>query len=135
MFRTIIKPRVSETDGAGHINNTTIPIWLEGGRDEVFRMFMPNLSFENWKLVIVNIHVDYLHQLYYGREVEVLTYVQEIGNTSFKLYEEIYQSRNRCVRGSATYVNYNLATNQSEPIPQKIRQQLEQHMYDKEKTK
>ena len=28
MFTTPIVPRVSETDGAGHINNTVTPVWL-----------------------------------------------------------------------------------------------------------
>ena len=78
MFRTVIQPRVSETDGAGHINNTTVPVWFEAGRQEIFRMFMPDLSFERWKLVVVNINIDYLRQIYYGSDVEVRTWVRKI---------------------------------------------------------
>ncbi|SDH44745.1 hypothetical protein SAMN05216352_101319 [Alteribacillus bidgolensis] len=29
MFQKTIDPRVSETDGAGHFNNTIIPVWFE----------------------------------------------------------------------------------------------------------
>ncbi|MGM0876104.1 MAG: hypothetical protein ACQEWV_15325 [Bacillota bacterium] len=36
MYKTIIEPHVSETDGVGHINNTTIPIWFEAGRNDLF---------------------------------------------------------------------------------------------------
>lgn len=45
MFTTTITPRVSETDGVGHINNTTVPVWFEAGRHEIFKLFTPDLSF------------------------------------------------------------------------------------------
>jgi len=32
MFETPITPRVSETDGVGHVNNVFVPIWFEAGR-------------------------------------------------------------------------------------------------------
>ena len=64
MFETIIEPRVSETDGAGHINNTTIPIWLEAGRNKIFKLFTPDLSFDNWRCIILHASVDYVRQIY-----------------------------------------------------------------------
>ena len=127
MFRTVIQPRVSETDGAGHINNTTVPVWFEAGRQEIFKMFMPDLSFRN-EVVVVSISIDYLHQIYYGRDVEVRTWVRKIGNSSFVLYEELHQNGNRCARGTATYVNYNFETRRSEPIPPALRKRLEEHL-------
>lgn len=130
MFRTIIHPRVSETDGVGHINNTTIPVWFEAGRGEIFKMFMPDLSFDNWKLVIVNMNIDYVRQLFYGKEVEVLTWVKKIGNTSFVLYEEMYQDDQLCAKGTATYVNFNKKIQKPEPIPEHIRKQLEGHLFN-----
>lgn len=130
MFRTMIHPRVSETDAVGHINNTTIPVWFEAGREEIFKMFMPDLSFENWKLIVVNLNLDYVSQVYYGREVEVLTWVKKIGNTSFVLYEELRQDTRLCVKGTATYVNFNHEAQKSEPLPEPIREQLEAHMLE-----
>ena len=58
MIETPIIPRVSETDGAGHINNTVIPIWFEGGRTEIFRLLTPDLQFRNWRVALVNMNVD-----------------------------------------------------------------------------
>ena len=46
LLTTIITPRVSETDGVGHINNVFVPIWLEAGRREIFKIFSPDLSFK-----------------------------------------------------------------------------------------
>ena len=134
MFRTIIQPRVSETDGAGHINNTTVPVWFEAGRQEIFKMFMPDLSFRNWKLVVVSINIDYLHQIYYGRDVEVRTWVRKIGNSSFVLYEELHQNGHLCAKGTVTYVNYNFETQKSEPIPPHLRKQLEEHLLEEKEA-
>jgi acyl-CoA thioester hydrolase len=129
VYKKIIEPRVSETDGIGHINNTTIPIWFEAARNEIFKLFTPDNSFENWKMIILNMNVDYVNQIYFGRNVEVYTWVKRIGNSSLQLYEEIHQDNRLCAIGSVTYVNFNLKTQKSEPIPEKIRSELELHFY------
>lgn len=131
MYTKIIDPRVSETDGVGHINNTTIPIWFEAGRNPIFKLFTPDNMFENWKMIIINIAVDYVNQIYFGKEVEVRTWVKRIGNSSLELYEEIHQDGKVCAKGIATYVNFNLHLQKSEAIPNSIRRELELHIYDK----
>jgi acyl-CoA thioester hydrolase len=129
MYKKIIEPRVSETDGVGHINNTTIPIWFEAARNDIFKLFTPDSSFDNWKMIILNMNVDYLKQIYFGRDVEVFTWVKRIGNTSLQLYEEIHQEGVICAKSTVTYVNFNLRTQKSEPIPEEIRSILELHLY------
>jgi acyl-CoA thioester hydrolase len=128
MFETRIIPRVSETDGAGHINNTVVPIWLEAGRNELFKLFTPDLSFENWRMVIVNINLDYVKQVYYGTDVIVKSWVKRIGNTSLVLYEEVSQKEHLCAKSTVTYVNFNFSTQMTESIPEHIRQELEKHL-------
>ncbi|MBP1934526.1 acyl-CoA thioesterase [Ammoniphilus resinae] len=130
MFRSIIRPRVSETDGAGHINNTTVPVWFEAGREGIFKIFNPNLSFTAWRSVIVSLSVDYIHQMYLGKDVEVRTWIQRIGNKSFVIYEEIHQGGILCAKGTATYVNFNPEKQISEPIPESIRNELEKHLFE-----
>ncbi|MFB4164051.1 acyl-CoA thioesterase [Alteribacillus sp. JSM 102045] len=132
MFEKLIDPRVSETDGAGHINNTVIPIWFESGRDEIFKLFTPSLSFEDWKCVIIKMNVDFVGQLYYGEPVQVKTWIYEVGNSSFEVYEEIHQRGQVCAKGRATYVNFNFEKQKSEPIPENIKYLLEKHLYEKE---
>ncbi|MEH7438637.1 thioesterase family protein [Neobacillus drentensis] len=133
MYKKIIEPRVSETDGVGHINNTTIPIWFEAARNEIFKLFTPDSSFENWKMIILNMNVDYMKQIYFGKDVEVFTWVKKIGNSSLQLYEEIHQEGIVCAKGTVTYVNFNLKKQQSETIPQEIRKELELHLYQSNK--
>ncbi|UOR11440.1 acyl-CoA thioesterase [Halobacillus amylolyticus] len=134
MYKKVIEPRVSETDGVGHINNTTIPIWFEAARNDLFKLFNPDSSFTNWKMIILNMNVDYLSQIYFGRNVTVHTWVKRIGNSSLDLYEELWQGDRLCARGTATYVNFNQENQKSEPITDSIRRQLESHLYEGEES-
>lgn len=128
MFETRIEPRVSETDGAGHINNTTIPVWFEAGRNKIFEMFMPNMSFEDWRCIVLHTSVDFVKQTYFGRDAIVKTWVEKICNTSFVLYEELHQDGHVCAKGNVVYINFDLKTQSKEPIPDHIRMKLEEHM-------
>ncbi|MCA8929882.1 MAG: acyl-CoA thioesterase [Alphaproteobacteria bacterium] len=130
MFRTPITPRVSETDGAGHINNCFVPIWLEAGRREIFRILTPSLAFDAWRVALVNTNIDYTAQLYFADDAEVLTWVDHVGTKSFRLYEEVHQTGRLCARGTATYVYFNYATQQGEPIPAAVRAAFASHRRD-----
>ena len=125
MISTNIVPRVSETDGVGHINNVFVPIWFEAGRREIFRIFSPNLDFVNWKLALVKVTVEYVDQLYLAEDVDVKTGIEKVGTSSFTIKEEIHQTNRICAKGQAIYVNYNFRDKKSEPISNEIRNRLE----------
>ena len=125
MIFTKIVPRVSETDGVGHINNVFVPIWFEAGRREIFRIFSPKLDFINWKLALVKVTVEYLDQLYLAEDVDVKTGIEKVGTSSFTIKEEIHQTNRICAKGQAIYVNYNFREKKSEPISNEIRNRLE----------
>jgi len=127
MFRTPIVPRVSETDGAGHINNCFVPIWLEAGRRGIFRILTPDLDFRNWRLALVNTNIDYTAQLYFAHEAEVLTWVDHVGTKSWRLYEEVHQTGRLCARGTATYVCFDYARQAAVPVPNQVRLAFERH--------
>jgi len=130
VLSTIIVPRVSETDGAGHVNNTVAPVWLEAGRKDIFRLFSPRLAFDDWHLALANLNVDYVAQMFWQQPAEVRTWVDHVGNRSFRLYEEIWQRDTLCVRATATYVHFDYREQRSAPIPDRLRQRLEEHRRD-----
>ncbi|RNF40339.1 acyl-CoA thioesterase [Planococcus salinus] len=132
MYKTIIEPRVSETDGVGHINNTTLPIWFEAARNPFFKVFMPDNSFSSWKIVLANMSVDFLGQIYFGENVEIHTWVKKIGNSSIELYEEAFQGGRLCARGRAVYVNFDMDKQKAVPIGEEIRDALGKHVYKTE---
>ena len=127
MIETPIIPRVSETDGAGHINNTVIPIWFEGGRTEIFRVLTPDLDFKNWQVALVNMNVDYLAQTYFQDPAVVRTWVDKVGTKSFTLYEELWQGARLCAKGTATYVYFNYDDQEAKPVPENVRVALLTH--------
>lgn len=127
MFVTPIVPRVSETDGAGHINNVFIPVWLEAGRREVFRILTPDLGFTDWRVALVNTNIDYLAQTYFQHEAQVRTWVERVGTKSFTLYEEVWQGERLTARATATYVYFNYALQRSEPLPAGVAEALRTH--------
>lgn len=134
-MHTTIEPRVSETDALGHINHTVIPIWLEASRNSFFKLFMPDMSFDNWKLVVVNMNTNFKREIYFGNDVVIRNWVKRIGNTSFQLYEEIWQKDKLCVDSTVTYVNYNLHTKKTEIIPTHIREQLSNNLCNREELR
>ncbi len=127
MIETPIIPRVSETDGAGHINNTVIPIWFEGGRTEIFRVLTPDLDFKNWRVALVNMNVDYLAQTYFQDPAVVRTWVDKVGTKSFTLYEELWQGARLSAKGTATYVYFNYDDQEAKPVPENVRAALLVH--------
>ena len=128
MFETAIIPRVSETDGAGHINNVFVPVWMEAGRRDIFRILTPDLNFDAWRIALVNTNIDYMAQIYFHDDAVVRTWVDRVGTKSFTLYEEIWQGERLCAKGKTTYVYFNYNTQKGEGVPDAERAALEAHL-------
>jgi acyl-CoA thioester hydrolase len=131
---TWITPRVSETDGCGHINNTTLPIWFEAGRREFFRAVSPSLSFENWNLAVVSMKVEFRKQIYLRDDVRIATWISKLGNKSIIVSEIALQGEIPCASGECSYVYFNYADQQSERVPDEIRQRLATMLYETTKA-
>jgi len=130
MISTPITPRVSETDGAGHINNAFVPIWFEAGRREIFRILTPDLAFSRWRAALMSMQVDYVRQLYFQADAEIRTWIDRIGTKSFNIYEEAWQDGRLCAKGTVVYVYFNYPEQRSEPIPADVRAALAAHLRD-----
>jgi len=134
MFSENITPRFSDTDALGHINNTMIPIWFEGARDPVFRLFSPQLNLQKWPLILAKIDVLFHAQIFYGQSLEVRTYISRIGGASFDVYQELWQNEQKCASGTAVMVNFCYETQSSQKISNEIKQALEQHLIKNEEN-
>lgn len=130
MFKEMIMPRFSDTDALGHINNTKVPVWFEGAREGIFRLFTPNLDPKKWQLIIAKITVSYHGQLFYGQEIEIRTYVSRIGGASFDVYQELWQHGEKCVSGTAAMVHFDYQEQASIQIPDVIKVQLSEHLIE-----
>jgi len=127
MYSEIITPRFSDTDALGHINNTMVPVWFEGARDPVFKLFTPELNLNEWPLILAKIDVSFFQQMFYGQAIEVRTYISRIGGASFDVYQELWQNDEKCASGFAVMVNFCYQDQSSQKIPEKIKTELQQH--------
>jgi acyl-CoA thioester hydrolase len=129
MFSEIITPRFSDTDALGHINNTMVPVWFEGARNPIFKIFTPNLDLKAWPLILAKIEVNFEAQIFYGSDIEVRTYIGRVGGSSFDVYQELWQENQRVSSGKAVMVNFDYQAQKSATIPEKIKEVLNQHLY------
>ena len=127
MFSEQITPRFSDTDALGHINNTMVPIWFEGARDPIFRLFMPELNLKEWQLILAKIDVSYHGQLFYGKTLELKTFISRIGRASFDVYQELWQQDTLCASGTSVMVHYCYSKQSSKPIPEQIKNTMLLH--------
>lgn len=125
---TTIVPRVSETDGCGHINNTVMPIWFEAGRRDIFEAIMPGLHFRDWKVAVVTLRVDYKAQTYLERAVTIRTWISKLGNKSITIREAAFQDERCTAEGEAVYVYFDYDEGLSKPVPDAVRERLKQYL-------
>jgi len=119
--------RFYETDALQHVSNTVLVGWFETARLPIFKYFTPDLDLNNWPLILANYNVDFLEQIYLAGPVEVKTWVSKIGNSSFVVYQELWQSNVRKATGKTTLVRFDYASKKSVRIPDDIRTKLEEH--------
>ena len=130
MFTTTITPKFGDTDGLRHINNNRISEWFELARNPIFEFFNPTFSFDGWNLILVHLDLDFLSQIYYGKDVEVRTWISRVGHSSFEVYQEAWQNDNLCTKGKTVIVHFDFAAQKSKPVPASIRSLLEEHLIE-----
>ncbi|MDR2515863.1 MAG: acyl-CoA thioesterase [Spirochaetaceae bacterium] len=130
MFTVTIEPRFGDADGLGHINNIVLAMWFETGRNGVFRIFNPvmNLDPAAWNLILAHADYDYLDQMFLYPEVEIRTWIEKIGVTSFTIYHEAWQEGRLCAKGHVVAVHYDFVRHESTPLPEDKRKLLAEHL-------
>lgn len=123
-----ISPRFSETDVLGHINNTVLPVWFEAARVPIFKIFTPDLNPKNWKLIVAKLEISFQGELFYGDEVEIRTFIERIGNSSFVIVQQAWQHQKCCAEGKTVMVRYDFANKASKPLSQAESEQLAAHL-------
>ncbi|MBT5923641.1 MAG: acyl-CoA thioesterase [Cellvibrionales bacterium] len=124
MLNLTITPRFAETDALGHINNTVLPVWFEQGRHRIFEAIHPDMSLNDWPIILAKISVDFLAQIYFGEDVIIRTGIEKVGNTSVIVRHEAWQRDALVASGDAVMVYFDYQTNKPTPIPQSVRERL-----------
>lgn len=119
-----LKPRFSETDAIGHINNTSIAVWFETGRLEFLSEVFIEKGDEQPNWFMATQTIDYLGENFFGVETRMDLCVVHIGNTSFKVGCNMYQNGKQTVRATAVLVHVDRASKKPTPIPPAMREIL-----------
>jgi acyl-CoA thioester hydrolase len=127
MFITTIQPRLSETNAAGHIGFTTLPVWFEFALDGVYRLFTPDLDVAKWRLIIVKCEMECLVEINHRQMVTIVTDIHSIGNSSFKTTQTLEQNGTTAARAQLTLVHFDYHKKQACPLGQQLRHRLKVH--------
>lgn len=122
MRETSISPRFYETDALGHINNVSIVGWFEAARTDILAQLLPADVRAQVRWLLANVTIDYLAELYYGREVLVRLEHIAVGNTSLTIKVVMSQNGKDCVRGSAVMVYLDAQSREKGRVPDAIRE-------------
>ncbi|MBN4048235.1 acyl-CoA thioesterase [bacterium AH-315-O15] len=118
----------SDTDTLGHINNSKFPILFENARGPIFKIVTPDLDPQKWKLILAKIEVEFVAQSFYGRDIEVRSYISRIDGSSFVVTQEAYQDEVMVARGLATLVYFDYQNQKSMALEGHLREELNKHL-------
>ena len=122
-YEISIRPRVSETDMLGHINNVAVVAWLEEGRSYMVREALG--AFDKLPpFVLARIEIDYKAQLYFGEEAGVWSGVERMGNTSLMIRQRVIQRGITCAEGRCVLVHFDHETQRPVPLAPSLREGL-----------
>ena len=118
MYKTILKPRIAETNRAGHISNTVIPTWLEEGRYDFLEDLLPNIRFRH---MLVRLEQNFKKEIYPRIDVLITTTLDKIGNSSLAFKQEIWQEGVLCHEGLSILAHFDAETGKTISIPKQMR--------------
>ncbi len=128
MFSKIIEPRFGDTDALGHINNISIAKWFELARNDLHRLLNPSMDPHEWNLIMAHSSYDFHAETHYGSDVEVRTFVEKIGNSSFTLRHEVWQKEQKTVTGKTVIVHFDFNDRRPILLTDSIIEKLKEHV-------
>ncbi|MEO9526604.1 thioesterase family protein [Roseibium sp.] len=117
------KLRYADTDRQGHVNNAVFATFLETGRVEV--IVGDGLADTGAAFVIARLELDFLAEVNWPGEVEIGTAVLDIGRSSFKLSQTVFQDLVPVAKAVTVIVQMNEDTRKSHPLTDNARAKLE----------
>ena len=123
-FEITISPRLYETDALGHINNATIAAWFEVIRMRFLESLADSTEMHLKSWILASVQIDFIGETFYGTDVTGKVVDASIGNSSFTLHCEMWQSDMQTVRGKAVLVHLDLESKAPARIPDELREKL-----------
>lgn len=110
--------RSNDIDKFGHINNAVYFTFYDLGKTNYIETVCPNVNWEKEAIVVVQINVTFMSQIFGTDHVAVETAVTKIGTKSFELAQRVVDTKTgdvKCFCGSIM-VAYDLIKHESKPL-------------------
>ncbi|GAB2182722.1 acyl-CoA thioesterase [Roseibium sp. LAB1] len=123
-LRAADKLRYGDTDRQGHVNNAVFATFLETGRVEL--LYNDALADDGAAFVIARLELDFLAEVNWPGDVEIGTAVLDVGRSSFKLFQKVFQDGRAVAQAVTVIVQMNESTRKSQPLSEHARKRLQE---------
>ena len=118
--------RWNDVDPFGHVNNGVFFQFYDTAKTEYLSTVCPDVNWEHKAIVVVHIEADFLSEVKAGSHIACRTRVVRIGNKSFHLEQEVFDTdtqeiKSRCL---SVMVLYDLIHQQTMPFPDEWRRAI-----------
>jgi acyl-CoA thioester hydrolase len=124
VLRTGDKLRYGDTDRQGHVNNAVFATFLKTGRVEL--LYNEALADQGAAFVIARLELDFLAEVNWPGEVEIGTAVLDVGRSSFKLFQKVFQDGKPVAQAMTVIVQMSESSRKSQPLSERARVRLQE---------
>lgn len=114
--------RSNDIDRFGHINNAVYFTYYDLGKTNYIETVLPSIDWEKKAIVVVQINVNFISQIFGTDSIAVQTSVTHIGSKSFDLIQRVINTKTgevKCLCKS-TMVAYDLLAKKSIPLSDEL---------------
>ena len=120
--------RFRDLDAMGHVNHVVYLTYLESARIAYYLNVVRGTSFKDLDFILAEVSCTYKSPAFFGETLLVFVRMTSIGKSSFVLEFEIREKETQRLVATARSVQvmYDYEKGQSKPIPEELRNKLEQ---------
>jgi acyl-CoA thioester hydrolase len=121
--------RFRDIDLLGHVNHGSVVGWLEDARVQLELPVQPvTVEYQGPAIVLLDLHLQYLHEIRMGAEVRVGTRVQRIGTASVTIGQAVFADGACAVIGEVVEVLIDHETRKPMRWPLEFRSLFERYL-------
>lgn len=111
--------RTNDLDRFGHINNAVYFTFYDLGKTNYVETVCPDVDWEKEAIVVVQINVNFMSQIFGTDHIAVQTAITSIGTKSFELAQRVIDIDTQEVKCfcRSVMVTYDLVLHKSKPLP------------------
>lgn len=111
--------RTNDLDRFGHINNAVYFTFYDLGKTNYVETVCPDVDWEKEAIVVVQINVNFMSQIFSTDHIAVQTAITSIGTKSFELAQRVIDIDTQEVKCfcRSVMVTYDLTLHKSKPLP------------------